>query len=826
MKVSLNWLKQYVEVKESKEEVSDILTNIGLEVEGMEIYETIKGSLAGLVIGQMLTCQKHPGADKLSVTTVDVGAEAPLQIVCGAPNAPQAVGKKVVVATIGATLYTPEGESFKIKKGKIRGEESFGMICAEDEIGLGSSHDGIMIIEDENATTGMPAAAYFTKQVITDVVYEIGLTPNRSDATGHLGTAFDLAAALKTNYQDQGTFTQPDTSAFKVDNNNLSIEVEVENLEACPRYAGVCIEGVTIKESPSWIQNHLKAIGIEPKNNVVDITNYVLHELGQPLHAFDYDQIKGKKVVVKNLADKTKFTTLDDIERTLSQEDLMICDGEGNGMCIAGVFGGSQSGVSDATVNIFLESAFFNAISIRRSSMRHLLRTDAATRFEKGVDPNAILYALKRAALLIQEYAGGTIASEVVDIYPTPVERAQVTVRFDKITNLIGADIPKEDIKTILGYLDMNILEETAEALSIDIPTNKVDVTRDADVIEEILRIYGYNKVATPTTVNSVLSFAPSPNPFKVRNLIADLLTSSGFNEMMATSMTRSEYYKKHLPQDEDSLVYVNNTSNQHLDLMRPSMLFSGLEAIVHNQNRQSQDLKLYEFGKTYFKKVIDGEGNRDYFEQQHITLFLTGQRHAENWHNPKGAKVSFYTLKAYVEHVMTRLGILPQSVQCSPIKDDIFTYGLKYHRGKQEIVRFGRLDGNIALGMGIKQEVFYADFDFDIILQVLKKHKMKYQPLSKYPAVRRDLALVLDKQVGYNDILSIAVKTGGKQLQATNLFDVYENEEHVGTGKKSCSVSFIFQDYNKTLKDKDIDKVMSKLIATYEKKLNALIRK
>lgn len=826
MKVSLNWLKQYVEVKESKEEVSDILTNIGLEVEGMEIYETIKGSLAGLVIGQMLTCQKHPGADKLSVTTVDVGAEAPLQIVCGAPNAPQAVGKKVVVATIGATLYTPEGESFKIKKGKIRGEESFGMICAEDEIGLGSSHDGIMIIEDENATTGMPAAAYFTEQVITDVVYEIGLTPNRSDATGHLGTAFDLAAALKTNYQDQGTFTQPDTSAFKVDNNNLSIEVEVENLEACPRYAGVCIEGVTIKESPSWIQNHLKAIGIEPKNNVVDITNYVLHELGQPLHAFDYDQIKGKKVVVKNLADKTKFTTLDDIERTLSQEDLMICDGEGNGMCIAGVFGGSQSGVSDATVNIFLESAFFNAISIRRSSMRHLLRTDAATRFEKGVDPNAILYALKRAALLIQEYAGGTIASEVVDIYPTPVERAQVTVRFDKITNLIGADIPKEDIKTILGYLDMNILEETAEALSIDIPTNKVDVTRDADVIEEILRIYGYNKVATPTTVNSVLSFAPSPNPFKVRNLIADLLTSSGFNEMMATSMTRSEYYKKHLPQDEDSLVYVNNTSNQHLDLMRPSMLFSGLEAIVHNQNRQSQDLKLYEFGKTYFKKVIDGEGNRDYFEQQHITLFLTGQRHAENWHNPKGAKVSFYTLKAYVEHVMTRLGILPQSVQCSPIKDDIFTYGLKYHRGKQEIVRFGRLDGNIALGMGIKQEVFYADFDFDIILQVLKKHKMKYQPLSKYPAVRRDLALVLDKQVGYNDILSIAVKTGGKQLQATNLFDVYENEEHVGTGKKSCSVSFIFQDYNKTLKDKDIDKVMSKLIATYEKKLNALIRK
>lgn len=827
MKVSLNWLKQYVTVNESKEEISDILTNIGLEVEGMDIFENIKGSLAGLLIGEVLTCQKHPGADKLSITTVNIGAEAPLQIVCGAPNAPQAVGKKVVVATVGTILYTEDGGSFKIKKGKIRGEESIGMICAEDEIGLGNSHDGIIVLEDEKAIPGMPAAEYFSDRVVSDVVYEIGLTPNRSDATGHLGTAFDLAAALKTNYEGQGAFTQPDVTGFAIDNNNLNIEVSIENQDACPRYAGVCIEGVTIQDSPTWMQNHLKAIGVEPKNNVVDITNYVLHELGQPLHAFDYDAIKGKKVVVKNLAEKTKFTTLDEVERELSAEDLMICDGNGEGMCIAGVFGGIQSGVKDSTTNIFLESAFFNAISIRRSSMRHLLRTDAATRFEKGVDPNGTLYALKRAALLIKEYAGGSIASELVDFYPTPVERAQVRVSFEKVTDLIGADIPKEDIKKILGYLDMNILEETAEAFTVDVPTNKVDVTRDADVIEEILRIYGYNKVETPTTVSSVLSFAPKPNPFKVRNLIADLLTSSGFNEMMATSMTRSDYYKKHLPQEEDSLVYVNNTSNQHLDLMRPSMLFSGLETIVHNQNRQNQDLKLYEFGKTYFKKIIDGEGNRDYFEKQHISLFLTGQGNSENWHQ-KENKVNFYTLKAYVEHVMTRLGILPGSVQCTPIKEDdaVLTYGLKYHRGKQNIVSFGRLDGNIALGMGIKQEVFYADFDFDTILQVLKKHKMKYQPMSKYPAVRRDLALVLDKSVGYNEILGIAVKTGGKQLQTTNLFDVYENEEQIGANKKSCSVSFIFQDDNKTLKDKDIDKVMSKLITTYEKKLNALIRK
>lgn len=826
MKVSLNWLKQYVNVNESKEEISDILTNIGLEVEGMDIFENIKGSLAGLVIGEVLTCQKHPDADKLSITTVNVGAEAPLQIVCGAPNAPDALGKKVVVATVGTTLYTADGESFKIKKGKIRGEESIGMICAEDEIGLGTSHAGIMILEDAKAVAGMPAAQYFSDRVVSDVVYEIGLTPNRSDATGHLGTAFDLAAALKTNYEGQGEFCQPDVTHFAIDNHHLKIEVQVENQEACPRYAGVCIEGVSIQAAPVWIQNHLKAIGIEPKNNVVDITNYVLHELGQPLHAFDYDKIKGKKVVVKNLAEKTKFTTLDEVERELSAEDLMICDGEGKGMCLAGVFGGMQSGVKETTTNIFLEAAFFDAVAIRRSSMRHLLRTDAATRFEKGVDPNGVLYALKRAALLIKKYAGGNIASEVIDLYPTPVERAQVTVRFQKVTDLIGVDIPKKDIKKILGYLDMNILEETAEALRVDVPTNKVDVTRDADVIEEILRIYGYNKVETPTTVSSVLSFAPNPNPFKVRNLIADLLTSSGFNEMMATSMTRSEYYHKHLPQDKDSLVFVNNTSNQHLDLMRPSMLFSGLETIVHNQNRQNQDLKLYEFGKTYSKKVIDKEGNRDYFEEQHISLFLTGQQKPENWHQ-KENKVNFYTLKAYVEHIMTRLGILPSSVQCSSIDNDaVFTYALKYHRGKQNIVSFGRLDGHIALGMGIKQEVFYADFDFDTILQILKKHKMKYQAMSKYPAVRRDLALVLDKTVGYDEILGIAVKTGGKQLQTTNLFDVYENEEQIGANKKSCSVSFIFQDDNKTLKDKDIDKVMSKLIATYENKLNALIRK
>ncbi len=826
MKVSLNWLKQYVEVKESKEEISEILTNIGLEVEGMDVYESIQGSLKGFCIGKVLSCQKHSNADSLSVTLVDIGESEPLQIVCGAPNAPEAVGKHVVIATIGTLLYPSEGAPFKIKKGKIRGEVSMGMICAEDEIGLGQSHDGILVIEDANAATGMPAIDYFADSVVSDIVYEIGLTPNRSDATGHLGTAFDLAAALQTNYEGQGAFKAPEVSAFAVQNTSLNIQVDVLNTALCPRYSGVCIQGVDIKASPDWMQNHLKAIGIEPKNNVVDITNYVLHELGQPLHAFDYDKIAGKKIRVQQATSEAKFTTLDGVERSLSDEDLMICAGNGAPLCIAGVFGGMESGVSEDTTNIFIESAFFDAVSVRRSSMRHLLRTDSATRFEKGTDPNATLYALKRAALLIQAYAGGTIASELIDIYPQPVQRAEVQVNYQKVSDLIGADIPKDTINHILASLDMTILEQTTDYFRVAIPTNKVDVTRDADVIEEILRIYGYNKVATPTTVHSVLSFAPSPNPFKVRNLLADLLTSIGFNEMMATSMTRSGYYHKHLPQEEDSLVYVNNTSNQHLDLMRPTMLFSGLETILHNQNRQQTDLKLYEFGKTYFKKIVDGEGNRDYFEQQHLSLFVCGQKNTENWHQPKGQAVGFYTLKSYVEHVLTRIGILPASLQCTPVETTVLSYGLKYHRGKQNLVEFGRLDGNVALGMGIKQEVFYADFDVDILLDVLRKHKMRYQAMSKFPAVRRDLALVVDKQITYQQILGLAIKGGGKLLRSTNLFDVYENEQNVGKGKKSCSVSFVFQDDHKTLKDKDIDKIMNKLIATYEKKLSALIRK
>jgi phenylalanyl-tRNA synthetase beta chain len=822
MKISLDWLQQYVHVTASKEAVSDILTNIGLEVEGQEAYETIPGSLAGFVIGQVQTCIPHPNSDKLSLTTVEVGGEEPLPIVCGAPNV--AAGQKVVVATIGTLLYPEDGEPFKIKKSKIRGEVSMGMICAEDELGLGKGHAGIMVLEAD-APVGQAAADYFADRIVSDTIYDIGLTPNRSDATGHLGVAFDLSAALRTNYEHQGAFTRPEVSNWDSSSNNLEIQVTVEQTEQCQRYAGVCLENLTVKPSPEWLQHRLKSIGLTPKNNVVDITNFVLHELGQPLHAFDYDKIGGQGIVVKNLPEGSTFQTLDEEKRQLSSEDLMICDAQGNGLCMAGVFGGLTSGVTESTTRIFLESAYFDPTAIRRSSMRHLLRTDAATRFEKGVDPNSVLFALQRAVFLLQKYANASIASELVDWYPNPVARQEVAVRFDKVTNLIGADIPRGDLKAILSYLDMTMVQEDDVQFTVAVPTDKVDVTRDADVIEEILRIYGYNKVATPDTVNSVLSFAPKPNPFKVKNLLAELLTSIGFNEMMATSMTRSQYYNDHWPQEEESLVFVNNTSNQHLDLMRPSMLFSGLEAIVHNQNRQQQNLKLYEFGKIYRKLRLGKEEKRAYVEQQQLTLFLTGQRTEENWHQAQQA-TSFFSLKAAVEHILKRIGVDTNKLQTTALEEAPFTYALRYHRGKQDVVRFGRVDGNIAQGMGVKQEVFYAEFDFDVLLQILKKHQVQYQPISKYPAVRRDLALVLDNRVRYQEVLGVAIKTGGKQLRATNLFDVYENEEQVGKDKKSCSISFIFQDDNKTMKDKDIDKIMSKLIHTYENKLQALIRK
>lgn len=832
MKLSLNWLKRYVATTLSVQDIADLLTNIGLEVEGHERYESLKGGLDGLVVGHLVECNPHPNANRLSLTKVNAGnKEVPLHIVCGAPNV--AKGQKVVVATVGATLYPLNGNPFEIKKSKIRGEVSEGMLCGEPEISLGKDDSGIIVL-DADAPIGMPLRDYLNRiggygpdkiKVEVDTVYEIGLTPNRSDATSHLGVAFDLAAALQIHYEGQGLFTTPAVGELTQRANTLNIELEIEDDQACPRYSGLCMENVKVGESPQWIRHKLEAIGLTPVNNVVDITNYVLHEFGQPLHAFDYDKIKGKKIIVGMVPEGTSFQTLDGVERNLSAEDLMICNAHKEGMCIAGVLGGMDSAITKETSRLFLESAHFHPATIRRTSKRHNLRTDAATRFEKGTDPNMTRLALERAAQLIEKYAGGVMASGILDFYPNPVERVQVTLSYARINRLTGVDMEATAIKKILTALHMNILTETAEEIKVDIPTNKTDVRREVDVIEEILRIYGYNRIETPDTVNSVLSFAPKPNPIKVKNLIADLLTSNGFFEMMATSMSRSSYYEKLLPQHPDRWVYVKNTSNQHLDMMRAHMVFSGLEVILHNQNYKTTNIRLYEFGKTYWKK----EG--DFAEQSHLSVYLTGQKGVEHWQRTTKKEVDFYDLKAIVNLVLKRLGLYsphPHFLNAQVIAEDnpVWIYGLDYHFQKLSLVRFGRLQNRLAQGMGIKQTVYYAEFNWENVTAAVKRTKLKCSPVPKYPSMRRDLALVLDKKVAFATVLKIALKQGKNLLKETNLFDVYEHAEHLGKDKKSYALSFIFQDENKTLKDKEVDKIMNKMMKAYEKQLDALIRK
>lgn len=815
MEISLNWLRQYIDTLDlTAEAIGDILTSTGLEVEGMRTVESVPGGLKGLVIGQVVSCEKHPGADRLSVTRVDVGREEPLAIVCGAPNVAQ--GQKVVVATVGTELFPTDGDSFKIKKGKIRGEVSEGMICAEDEIGLGKGHDGIIVLGDD-AQVGQSAKDYY--QLETDVVYEIGLTPNRSDATNHLGVAYDLAAALKINHNYQGSVNAPTVDAFKVDNTDETVAVEVRNSEACPRYSGVVIKGLTIKESPDWLKNRLNAIDVRPINNVVDITNYVLHELGQPLHAFDLREVKGKQVIVQTLAADTKFLALDETERSLRAEDLMICDGEGTPMCIGGVFGGATSGVKDDTTAIFLESAHFDAEWIRRSSMSHNLRTDAAKVFEKGSDPNITVYALKRAILLMQELAGGQVASEIVDIYPSVKEAAQIDVRYSKINAVIGVDIAADKVHQILEAMGMRILKSDADQFTVEVPTNKSDVLREVDIIEEVLRIYGFNNVPLPSQITTSLTLAPDPDPNHIRNVAGDLLAARGFYEMMALSLSESRYYEELDSFAADALVYVNNSSNVHLDIMRPSMLFSGLEAIKRNQNRQLFDLSLFEFGRTYLKA---GEA---FEETNRLTIFMTGRRHPESWLADDKATLSYYTLKAQVQAVLNRLGI--GRYQESKLEaNEIFAYGSDYHRGPNSLVQFGKVSSARLNQMGIKGDVFYADFNWDNVFAALPKKRIAFESLNKFPTMRRDLALIVDNSVKFSDIVAIANKAGKKLLSDINLFDVYANEDQLGKGKKSYAVSFLFEDHTRTLKVKEVDKVMDKLIKSCEAQLSALIRR
>ncbi len=838
MTISLNWLKEYIDTKLPAEEISNLLTSLGLEVEGMEEMESIKGGLEGVLVGEVKECWRHPNADKLSLTKVDIGTGDLLQIVCGAPNV--AAGQKVLVATVGTTLYPTNGDPITLKLGKIRGEESQGMICATDELGMGEDHSGILVLPAD-AAIGTTGRDYFKLE--KDIVYEIGLTPNRSDATCHLGVARDLAAALQVQFGQMSGVKMPSVEKFKVNNNSLPVAVMVENTEACPRYAGVTIKGVTIGESPDWLKKRLLSIDVRPISNVVDITNFILHELGQPLHAFDLDEIAGQKIILKTLPEGTKFQSLDERERSLSDHDLMICDGDSNGMCIGGVFGGATSGVKDTTKNIFLESAHFNAKWIRRSSTRHDLRTDAAKVFEKGSDPNVCVYALKRAAMMMVELAGGEIASEVVDVYPNPIENQLITVSFDYVNRLIGMEIPKEKINEILSALEMKIMAETSDSFTVSVPTNKADVTRPADVVEEILRVFGLDNVPAPAQIRSSMVASEKPDPNAVRNTIADYLAANGFNEVMNLSLSQSAFYKEILPtsplgKETSELVFVNNTSNVQLDIMRPTMLFSGLEAVVNNQNRQQSDLKLFEFGKTYHSITDYGLRKSDstpnpqsaivnpkFVEPQHLALFITGQRFQESWRNKEKVSADFFALKSFVGNVLARLGV-GSGFQETVVKDDMFAYGLKYHRGPQDLVIFGKVQPKICKKMGIRGEVFYADLNWDALLAAAKKQSISFAELNKFPTVRRDLAVVIGKSVKFSDLAAVAKKVGKKLLKDINLFDVFEDETKLGEGKKSYALSFTFEDPTRTLQDKEVDAAMNELIEAFEGKLGALIRR
>lgn len=806
MKISLNWLQQYIKLDLEVNQISEFLTDTGLEVEGIEEIESIKGGLKGIVIGEVVTCQQHPNADRLKATTVNIG-ESVLDIVCGAPNV--VAGQKVLVATIGTVLYDGE-ESFKIKKGKIRGEVSMGMICAEDELGLGASHDGIMVLPNE-VEVGTLASDYF--KIENDTVFEIGLTPNRSDAMGHFGVARDLKTVLNHNGSEL-EMCLPTLKHFKTDNINLSISVEVENSELCPRYSGVSISGIKIEPSPEWLKNRLKSIGIESKNNIVDVTNFVLHETGQPLHAFDAKKITGNKIVVKTLSEKTKFTALDEVERDLSAEDLMICNKK-EGMCLAGVFGGLDSGVSDSTTSIFLESAYFNPVSVRKTAKRHHLSTDSSFRFERGCDPNMTLYALKRAALLIQEIAGGEISSEIVDIYPNEIKHFELELTYKKLDSLIGEKIERGAVKSILTDLEIEIVSETQNGLSLKVPPFRADVQREVDVIEEVLRIYGFNTVKIPSKLNTSISHSDEVNAEQIRNITSDLLSSNGFSEIMNNSLTKESYIHLISELIEEENVKILNPLSQDLNVMRQSLLFSGLENISYNINRKNQDLKLYEFGKTYHK--VEGENQ----EKEHLMLLLTGKVNSENWNTTKD-KTDFFVMKEKVEHILFRLGIT--KIKSEEISTYGFSEGLMYKHKKNRLVCFGKVDKKIIKSFGIKQELYYADFNWDLILNLVLNTKIKYSEVSKFPPVKRDLSLLIDKEVTFKELNTIAKQTETKILKSVNLFDVYEGDK-LPEGKKSYALSFILEDNTKTLTDKYINKVMNKLISSYETKLGAEVR-
>lgn len=808
MKISYNWLKQFLQTDWEVNKTSELLTDLGLEVEGVETIESIKGSLEGVVVGEVLTCVQHPNADRLKLTTVDLGSGDPVQIVCGAPNV--AVGQKVPVATIGTMLYDDSGSGFKIKKGKIRGEESHGMICAEDELGLGASHDGILILDDK-LKSGTKAADVFNIEV--DQVFEIGLTPNRADAMSHYGVARDFRAGLIQHGINLELIT-PSVSDFQVDERRLRIDVEVSKKELAPRYCGISIVDVEVKDSPEWIQNRLKSIGITPKNNIVDITNYVLHELGQPLHAFDAEKIEGNKVLVKTLESGTKFTSLDGVERELHSEDIMICDAASNPLCIAGVFGGINSGVTEKTTSIFLESAYFDPVFIRKTAKRHALNTDASFRFERGIDINFTKYALKRAAILIKEYSNGKIASDVMDFYPEKMEDFQVFLSYENAFRLIGQEIDKETIKNILASLEIKISSETEGGIGLTIPSYRVDVQREADIIEEILRVYGYNNIKFSHKLNSSISFNNNKDIY-LENIIANQLSSLGFNETMANSLTKEDYISLSKNLKTEFNVSMLNPLSNDLKVLRQSLLFSGLESISYNLNRKNNSLKLYEFGKTYHKY------EHGYQEDKHLTLFISGARTKDTW-TSSSQNSDFFYLKGIIMSILERLGI--SNLKTGPIKSDVFSEGIAFGLGKKKLVEFGVVNKQLLKEFGIKQEVLFADFDWSSMLSISGKKIIKVSNLTKFPSVKRDLALLLDKKVTFKEIYDLAFQSERNLLIDVDLFDVYQGEK-LPEGKKSYAVSFVLQDKNKTLEDRQIDKIMQKLQQSFEKNLEAVLR-
>ncbi|WP_298711862.1 phenylalanine--tRNA ligase subunit beta [Chitinophaga sp.] len=810
MTISYNWLCDYLPVKPAPEELSVILTAIGLEVESLERFESVKGSFEGLVIGEVLTVEKHPNADKLRLTTVNTGNGEPLAIVCGAPNV--AAGQKVVVAPVGTTIYPASGEPLTMKKAKIRGEDSFGMICAEDEIGLGSGHDGILVL-DASLQPGTPAREVF--QPYQDWVYEIGLTPNHMDAMSHMGVARDVCAYLNNRENTQVyQVKKPGINAATHSDKPLPIAVEVKNTKSCPRYCGQSITGVKVGPSPAWMQHRLLAIGVRPINNIVDITNYVLHETGQPLHAFDASRIKGGKIVVENLPAGTPFISLDGKERKLDAGDLMICDGEDNGLCIAGVFGGLESGVKDDTTDIFLESAYFDATSIRKTSVRHGLRTDAAVRFEKGLDISLAPFALERAVALISELAHGAPASAVTDAYPSPKQPWQIEVTYDYIRTLSGHQYPEAQIKNILCSLGFTIHEESGNRLRVAAPLHKPDITIPADIVEEVMRIDGLDNIPIPALVSMAPSVQAQPDKERVKERIADYLAGNGFSEIFTNSITNSQYYK-HL--NTDSLVTMLNSLSADLDVLRPSMLETGLERIAFNLNRRNEDLLFFEFGKTYRQEAVG-----QYDEKAHLSLYLTGRKLPENWMH-KEKPVDFYDLKGYIGNILQMLGLQAPQMTVATV------HGLQPAFEISSAGKVIAVAGSVApaqlKAFDIKQPVWYADFNWDVILCLLPTKDAFYEEIPRFPAVRRDLALVLDKSVPFSAVETAAKSVKTNLLQQINLFDVFESDK-LGAGKKSYAVSFTFQDKQKTLTDQETDAIVNKLVKAFETQLQAEIRK